>query len=71
MNYMSAIMSQNGRKMAKIMHNAAKKFDWDRTRKKEGTDKGKLQRSSILKVMMQHLIFVVRCRTTCGIEGEK
>ena len=25
---MSAIMSQNGRKMAKIMHNAAKKFDW-------------------------------------------
>ena len=25
---MSAIMSQNGRKMAKIMHNAVKKFDW-------------------------------------------
>ena len=25
---MSAIMSQNGRKFAKIMHNAAKKFDW-------------------------------------------
>ena len=22
-------MSQNGRKMAKIVHNAAKKFDWD------------------------------------------
>ena len=26
---MSAIMSQNGRKMAKIMHNAAKNLDWD------------------------------------------
>ena len=25
---MSAMMSQNGQKMAKIMHNAAKKFDW-------------------------------------------
>ena len=25
---MSAIMSQNGRKMAKMLHNAAKKFDW-------------------------------------------
>ena len=24
-------MSQNGRKMAKMLHNAAKKFDWDRT----------------------------------------
>ena len=24
-------MSQNGRKMAKILHNAAKKFDWERT----------------------------------------
>ena len=27
-NYMSAIMSQNGQKMAIIIHNAAKKFDW-------------------------------------------
>ena len=27
-NYTSAIMSQNGRNMAKILHNAAKKFDW-------------------------------------------
>ena len=27
---MSAIMSQNGRKMAKIMHSAAKKFDWNK-----------------------------------------
>ena len=25
---MSAIMSQNGRKMAKMLHKAAKKFDW-------------------------------------------
>ena len=25
---MSAIMSQNGQKMANIMHNAAKQFDW-------------------------------------------
>ena len=25
---MSAIMSQKGRKMAKMLHNAAKKFDW-------------------------------------------
>ena len=25
---MSAIMSQNRRKMAKIMHNVGKKFDW-------------------------------------------
>ena len=25
---MSAIMSQNGRKMAKMLHSAAKKFDW-------------------------------------------
>ena len=25
---MSAIMSQDGRKMAKIMHNAAKNFNW-------------------------------------------
>ena len=25
---MPSIMSQNGRKMAKTMHNAAKKFDW-------------------------------------------
>ena len=25
---MAAIMSQNGRKMAKMLHNAAKKFDW-------------------------------------------
>ena len=28
---MSAIMSQNGRKIAKIMHNATIKFDWDMT----------------------------------------
>ena len=40
---MSAIMSQNGRKMAKIMHNAAKKFDWklaavaDRDTKRKST----------------------------------
>ena len=27
-NYMSAIMSQNGRKMAKMLHNAAKKCEW-------------------------------------------
>ena len=26
---MAAKMSQNGRKMAKMLHNAAKKFDWD------------------------------------------
>ena len=26
---MSAIMSYNGRKIAKMLHNAAKKFDWD------------------------------------------
>ena len=26
---MSAIMLQNGQKMAKMLHNAAKKFDWD------------------------------------------
>ena len=26
---MSTIMSQNGRKMAKIRHNAAKKLDWE------------------------------------------
>ena len=25
---MSAIMSQNGRKMAKMLHSASKKFDW-------------------------------------------
>ena len=25
---MPAIMSENGRKMTKIMHNAAKEFDW-------------------------------------------
>ena len=25
---MSAIMSENGRKMEKNMHNASKKFDW-------------------------------------------
>ena len=29
MNYSEAIMSQNGRKMAKMLHNAAQKFDWD------------------------------------------
>ena len=28
---MSAIMSPNGRKIAKIMHKAAKKFDWAAT----------------------------------------
>ena len=28
MNYMAAIMSQNGRKIAKMLHNVAKKFDW-------------------------------------------
>ena len=32
---MSAIMSQNGQKMAKMLHNAAKKSNWETIRLEE------------------------------------